>query len=287
MRPEIILGPPGTGKTTKLLGMVDEELARGVPPDKIAYVSFTKRAAQEAVSRASEKFDLDREQLRYFRTLHSMCFNALGLSNADVFEGKKLIEFGDWIGVEMSEMRASDDGTLAGFTMGDRAMFMENLARVHCVSLREQYEQNHDNLRWSFVERVGRALEEYKRDHQLCDYTDMLVMFARSDWSPPLEVLFVDEAQDLSILQWRVVEKLARSCRRVVIAGDDDQAIYRWAGAAVEHFVDMEGDVTVLGQSWRCPTSIQTLSQEMIGRVRHRRPKDWAPRAAEGVLDRV
>lgn len=287
MRPEIILGPPGTGKTTRLLGMVDDELGRGVEPDRIGYVSFTKRAAHEAIERAMTKFGLEREQLRYFRTLHSMCFNALGLSNADVFEGKKLLEFGDWIGVEMSEMRASDDGTLAGFTQGDRAMFMENLARVRCVSLREQYEHDHDGLRWSFVDRVGRALEQYKRDHQLYDYTDMLVMFARSDWSPHLDVLFVDEAQDLSILQWRVVDKLARSCRRVVIAGDDDQAIYRWAGAAVEHFVDMDGDVTVLGQSWRCPASIQSLSSDIIGRVRHRRPKTWLPREAEGALERV
>lgn len=287
MTPEIILGPPGTGKTTRLLSLVDEELSRGVPPDKIGYVSFTKRAAVEAIERAAEKFSLDKKTLRYFRTIHSMCFNALGLSNSDVFEGKKLLEFGDWIGYDVSASRYTEDGLTAGFTVADRALFTENLARVRCVPLREQYELSPDNLPWSVVERISRALEQYKKDHDLVDYTDMLRLFLDTDWSPNLEVLFVDEAQDLSMLQWYVVEKLARGARRVVVAGDDDQSIYRWAGAAVEHFVDMPGTSIVLGQSWRCPPPVQMLSDEIIRRVGHRRSKDWAPRDAEGVVDRV
>lgn len=267
--------------------MLDDELGSGVQPDRIGYVSFTKRAAQEAIERSCAKFGLEREELRYFRTLHSMCFNALGLSNGDVFEGNKLLEFGDWIGVELSRRATSDDGLLTAFTLGDRAMFMENLARVQCIPLRQQYERDHDGLPWKLVERVGWALAEYKKNHQLVDYTDMLDRFAQTEWSPNLEVLFVDEAQDLSLLQWRVVSKLARGCRRVVIAGDDDQAIYRWAGAAVEHFVDMQGNVRVLGQSWRCPPEVQAVSQEMVTRMTHRRDKPWQPRAESGRVNRI
>ena len=288
MTPEIILGPPGTGKTTTLLGIVDDELAAGVAPNRIGYVSFTKRAAQEAIDRACARFSLTRQQLRYFRTLHSMCFQELGMSNSDVLEGKKLMEFGDWLGVEFSEMRMSDDGTLTGFTPGDRALFLENLARVRCVPLRQQYnEMNADGVPWQLVERVSRGLADYKANQHLKDYTDMLQDFAATEYSPDLEVLLVDEAQDLSLLQWRVVEKLARSVRRVVLAGDDDQSIYRWAGAAVDHFIDMRGGVRVLGQSWRCPPQVQALSSEIIGRVRHRRPKEWMPRDAEGLITRV
>lgn len=267
--------------------MVEDALARGVPPDRIGYVSFTKRAAQEASSRAAAKFKLSTSELRYFRTLHSMCFNALGLSNSDVFEGKKIVEFGHWLGVEFSLMRHSDDGLLLGYTPGDRAMFMENLARVRRTSLREQYDMFHDNIPWNFVEHVARGLRQYKQDTGLLDYTDMLEHFVASDWSPLLEELYVDEAQDLSLLQWEVVGKLGRNCRRAVVAGDDDQAIYRWAGAAVEHFVDLPGSATVLGQSYRCPPQVQQLSHEIISRVTHRRPKEWLPREAEGVVERL
>ena len=49
----------------------------------------------------------------------------------------------------------------------------------------------------------------------------------------PFKVLMVDEAQDLTPLQWDMVVKIAKHVDRVYIAGDDDQAIYEWNGADV------------------------------------------------------
>ena len=54
----IILGPPGTGKTENLLRIVDRELKNGTPPDRIAFVSFTTKATNEARDRAKIKFNL-------------------------------------------------------------------------------------------------------------------------------------------------------------------------------------------------------------------------------------
>ena len=75
----IILGPPGTGKTTKLLSLVDEKLKKGTPPNKIGYFSFTRKATEEAMSRAMKKFDFEKKELPFFRTLHSMAFSQLSL----------------------------------------------------------------------------------------------------------------------------------------------------------------------------------------------------------------
>ena len=284
---EIILGPPGTGKTTRLLGLVEQELESGTHPDRIAYVSFTRQAAQEAVQRACTKFNLSARDLPYFRTLHSLCFHTLGMTRADVMEGPRVREFSDWIGLKMSENRSMDDSTMFGFTTGDRAMFMENLSRVTMTPLRQLYDQNPDGLPWRMVEKVQRGLVEFKKAQHVLDFTDMLQQFVDGGWSPPLDVVFVDEAQDLSALQWEVVGQIARGARRVVVAGDDDQAIYRWAGAAVEKFLSLEGSVEVLGQSWRVTPEVQTLAQEIVGRVRDRRPKKWAPAQHEGSLQRA
>ncbi len=53
----IILGPPGTGKTTYLLNKVEEYLQKGIPPDRIGYFGFTRRAASEAIDRACESLN--------------------------------------------------------------------------------------------------------------------------------------------------------------------------------------------------------------------------------------
>ena len=74
-----IFGPPGTGKTTTLLNMVDKALESGVRPMDIAFLAFTKKAATEAKERAAARFGLDpKEDLANFRTLHSL---ALAMSD--------------------------------------------------------------------------------------------------------------------------------------------------------------------------------------------------------------
>ena len=83
----IILGPPGTGKTTTLLNLGDEFIQDGVRQKQIGYFSFTKKAETEAATRADEKSsqDIDKE-LTYVRTIHSYAFNQHGLPKEKLLE---------------------------------------------------------------------------------------------------------------------------------------------------------------------------------------------------------
>ena len=74
----IVIGPPGTGKTTFLLGRIEKYLDDGVSPHRIAYLTFTRKAANEGLNRAVKKFGFDPDELPYFRTIHSLCYRTGG-----------------------------------------------------------------------------------------------------------------------------------------------------------------------------------------------------------------
>ncbi len=96
-------------------------------------------------------------------------------------------------------------------------------------------------------------------------------------------MLFVDESQDLSWLQWAVVRKLAKNVKKLYLAGDDDQTIFRWAGASASLFnLEPADEIRVLPQSYRLPRQVHTLSQKVIKRVKVRQEKEFRPREAEG-----
>jgi superfamily I DNA/RNA helicase len=68
------------------------------------------------------------------------------------------------------------------------------------------------------------------------------------------------------------------------IAGDDDQAIFRWAGADVDSFITQKGKLLNLTQSRRIPRAVHDLALGIIKRVSKRRYKEWAPRDHQGSL---
>lgn len=281
---ELVLGPPGTGKTTALLSIVEEELGAGVDPARIAYVSFSQRAAFEARSRAAKRFTLLDRDLPWFRTIHSLCFRRLGLTPSQIVRPTHLKELGGLLNIDITGHLDWDDGALGSQGKGDRALHMDQLARVRCIGLEEQWEQDRDRLSYYFAERVSRGLAEYKASRGLSDFTDMLSRFVRGGVPPDLDVLVVDEAQDLSLLQWGVIERLAAGARRVVVAGDDDQAIYAWAGADLRYFLHLRGQERVLDQSYRVPIAIQGMALGLVQRIQERREKPWKARAEQGEV---
>jgi DNA helicase-2/ATP-dependent DNA helicase PcrA len=127
---------------------------------------------------------------------------------------------------------------------------------------------------------------KYMNDKGLLDFTDLLEMFADADdtYYPKLEVAIIDEAQDLSPLQWKIADRLIKRATKSYIAGDDDQAIFGWAGADVRSLLTYPGDQIVLNQSYRIPRVVHEYGNKIINRVKYRVPKVWNSRPEEGEL---
>ena len=73
------------------------------------------------------------------------------------------------------------------------------------------------------------------------EFSDMISKFVEGDKCPPLHCVFLDEAQDLSPLQWDMFFYIESKCARSYIAGDDDQTIYTFQGADPKIFIDLKG----------------------------------------------
>ena len=289
----IILGPPGTGKTTTLLDLVDQFLKAGVDSKRIGYFSFTRKAAEEASGRAAEKFNLDaQDDLPFFRTLHSLAFRTLGVKREQVMQTRDYKDFGSKVGINIRLQHANNSDSDGTFTSDNEYLSMINKARVTEREVMDLYD---DNNHYLDIERdtlylLDRELKRYKQEKGMIDYADMLERFVEQDVSPSFDVLFIDEAQDLSPLQWRMVRSLWSKANKTYIAGDDDQAIFKWAGADVDTFIALKEEVDhirTLDQSYRIPGGpIHEMSQKIIRNVTNRYEKDYFPRQEVGDLTR-
>jgi len=279
-----VFGPPGSGKTTYLLNVVDNELGSGLSPANIGYFSFTKKAATEAKERAIEKFPHlnARSDFPYFRTLHSLAFQCLRMKVDYMMKPENYREFASQAGISLNVVQEDD----VDVAKADNPILNEiNLARIRGVDLREHYNQCGLDIEWHHFEFVDRSYRHYKSSKELLDFTDLLErVVVETDQLPSLEVLIVDEAQDLSRLQWQLVEALAKKSKRVFLAGDDDQAVFTWAGADVKSFLSFEGQITVLEQSYRVPHTVHKLANKVVQQIKQRQPKEWRPREFEGEV---
>lgn len=282
----VVFGPPGTGKTTFGMRFVEEQLEKGVSPQHIAYLAFTKKAAVEARTRAQNKFDLEPKQLPYFRTIHSFCFQQLVLSPASMMQRSNWMELGEILGLEVSGNQLNEDAYSLGLPVGDRLFFLDNLARIKQSSLEDVLAATvDDDLSIDQLVLVSKTLKAYKEKHRLLDFTDLLERWLEGGAKPTLKALFVDEAQDLSKLQWAVVHKIAENVGEIYAAGDDDQAIYRWAGASVEDFTSLTGQRTVLAHSYRVPRAVHELASQVVSHIGSRVGKDFSHNGMDGYVN--
>ncbi len=264
---EIIFGAPGCGKTTHLLNILEKELQTH-SPDKIAFVSFTKQGAYEGLTRALEKFNIEEDQFKYFRTIHSICFKELRKTKYDMVSRQDYLKFSKamnmkFIGYYTEEFYHNDDMYLYMY-------FLKQNNYAMYKQIRDSAQQNITKLK-----HVALNYNRYKSQYKKSDFTDLLSQAIKKKIILDIEVAIIDEAQDLTTLQWEVCEMLFAGANKVYVAGDDDQAIYEWTGADINYFLNLEGHRTILDKSWRLKTNLLTFAKKISSLIENRVDKDF------------
>ena len=292
MTDQLIFGPPGTGKTHTLIELVAEALSNGVRPERIAFVSFTKKAVEEAISRAGKQFGLSYKDLPYFRTLHSIAFRGLALQKQDVMSREDWKFLSDKMNMDFSGMSSLDpeQGNVIPSIGGTGSQYVQIItkSRYSKVSLDRGFNDAGDyNLHYFMLEKIDQNMRAYKSGMNKFDFTDMIELYIRDIDTPELDLLIVDEAQDLTPLQWDMVAKMSTNSAMTYYAGDDDQAVHRWTGVDIRLFLQASSNKRVLTQSYRMPKSVHKLSQYIVKRISYREKKEFAPSDEEGSVSSV
>jgi DNA helicase-2/ATP-dependent DNA helicase PcrA len=283
-----IFGPPGTGKTETLMRKIEEALGQGTNPSRIGFVSFSRKAVAEGKDRAQARFGLSDKQMIFWRTLHSMAFSALGLRKEDVMTTADYKEVGMLVGEVMTVNIQPEDGVPIPVDMkrGSRYLAIIDRARYRMVTLEEEWKE-HDtyDLHLSKAQQIQEQLAEYKSAHSKIDFVDMIEQYVHVVDPPTLDLFIVDEAQDLTPLQFEMVKKISDYAARTITAGDDDQCIHAWAGARSKDFIEFGEDQLILTQSYRLPEAVFNVANHIVHRISDRVPKDYAPMDEKGSVD--
>ena len=283
-----IFGPPGTGKTHRLLQRVKAYVRTGTPYHQIGYFAFTKKASGVARDRVG----VSEKQVPYFQTIHAFCFHRLNMNEEQIMQPYNYEEIGKLLGIRVNYSDKYNDEETHYLTCNNPYFQMIGKAINLDIPIRDLFDKNeHDRKQvgWTQLKNIALNLERYKKINELMDFNDLIsTLIERQDKIPQFKAIFVDEAQDLSPLQWKLIDVLKTKTEHLYLAGDDDQAIYAWAGADVSRFITEPAREIVLKHSRRISRAVQQQSEIPISRIAGiRKQKKYLPRPTEGSAQHI
>ena len=154
--------------------------------------------------------------------------------------------------------------------------------KIDLIEAALQLDLHHSVDLW-LTEQINEDLKSYKEQTGMIEFSDMITQFVEEDKRLALDAVFLDEAQDLSPLQWDMFFHIEKQCERSYIAGDDDQTIYGFQGADPNVFINLKGTFDNQVYSHRVPKKIHAKALDILKQIDKRLDKPWEARDEEGT----
>ena len=289
--PLLVIAGAGSGKTRTLTYRVARLVETGIQPHAILLLTFTRKASQEMLQRASRLLD-DRCENVSGGTFHSFANTMLRryathlgyersftiIDRADM--ENLIVTLKKEMGLGEKDRSFPKKGTMA-------SLFSRSVNKVMALEDVIYDDYPHFSIHMDALDQLYAAYTQHKNRHNLMDYDDLLIVFhrllkkfpdIRQHISAAFEYIMVDEYQDTNQIQADIIYLLAGKSGNVMVVGDDSQSIYAFRGAEIKNilsFPDQFPGTTVirLEENYRSVQPILHLTNQIIDQAAYKYTK--------------
>lgn len=275
--PLLVLAIPGSGKTTMLLERI-KILSKNVDPSKILNLTFSKIQARDM----EERFDGKKSN---FMTIHAFCYliirNYLKKYNREVnlIEDEKIYNKYNLVGEIYKSINNKK------ISKEDLNLFFQKTSFMKNSLLDPSYL---DQIEISNIKKIYFEYEKIKREKHLLDFDDMQVYALKLLEDKALlksiknkyKYFQLDEGQDTSLLQFKILEKIVWPENNLMVVADDDQSIYSFRAADPTYLLNFKSiyknaKILNLDTNHRSGENIINLGKNFIGQNKNRYKKTF------------
>ncbi len=315
-----ILGGPGCGKTTKILHLLKDYFNKGLQPQDVLMIGFANATVTNLRLRAQKELNFSEKQAESIKTIHKYCKDSL--DHYDVFSQKVKKEFvqkiktdpDNWVMLDDSVFDRTKEAEAVGWDeVQDKKLGLifnligharhDALARSLYYNNKKEsviekildYSDKHLNFKYTKITRSEikfcyQQLINFKTQNNVIDFEDMLEKaLAPNIIFDNYKVVMVDEVQDLSWLEWRVIAKLGKTTEEMYLVGDDDQSIFEWKGSdsrIFQHWPCKKEHIKILPTTHRLPQKVYRLAKHISHQITHRLGNEYdCKKSYEGKVD--
>ena len=301
--PILVIAGAGSGKTRTIVYRVAWLVDHGVEPSSILLLTFTRKAAQEMLSRAAELLDSRITSVSggtFHSTANILLRKHAGLlgfdSSFSIMDQSDTLEAFDHI----RKVMLPTPTDLKGFPKNRTIAEVSSRSTGGGLTIEQVLERRYPHL-VAFapdIERLRSLYEHHKKSNNLMDYDDLLVNMMRlldenehvkREVSNKWQHILVDEYQDTNPLQARIVRLSAYTHDNVMVVGDDSQSIYSFRGADFRNIMEFPDlfpgtKVITLEENYRSTRPILEVTNLIISHATSGYPKTLFTRRHEGLL---